>query len=537
MMEARRLLPYLLLLLLPSLATAQQSVDEEQEDYFKRWLDQDVRYIISFEEKEVFSRLSTAEEKERFVEQFWRRRDTDPETRANEFKEEHYRRIAYANERFKSGRDGWLTDRGRLYIIHGPPSNIEMHPMGGLYMRPLNEGGGSTTTFPYEVWSYRYIEGLGTDIQFEFVDAGMNGAYKLALSPDEKDALLMAGGGATLEEQMGSKTRGDRVREQYLLRPLDHRSLGIRRSSFQILEDYFTALSPPKIKFRDLQKMVGTRISYEELPIATQASLFWIAEDRFVVPVTLQVFNRELSYKPEGMRNKARVEVYGAVHDLSGRIQYEFEDQIYVDDPGPGQLAQRGRSIYQHPIPLKSGRYKIEWVVRDVHSGKIGTSRHVIVAPRQVKGQMFFSPLVLADRIRFDRDANPLAPFATLSGLKVYPNLQDNSFYVGNKIGVYFELYNFAVDAASGEPDLRILLRILDQAKREIKQLRLDEMGMTFLGDRAAVSTLLYLENSPGEYRLHISIHDAISDQKEEIAERFRIREEGEDGQRVAASQ
>ena len=321
------------------------------------------------------------------------------------------------------------------------------------------------------------------------------------------------------------------------MRPLDHTSLGFRKSSFQILEDYFTAISPPEIKFRDLQKVVETRISYGELPIATQASLFWSAEDRFVVPVTLQVFNQELSYKPEGMGNKARVEIYGAVHDLSGRIQYEFEEQVYVDDPGTGQLAQLGRSMYQHPIPLKSGRYKIEWVVRDVHSGKMGTSRHVIVAPRKVEDQMFFSPLILADRIRFDRDQNPLAPFATLSGLKVYPNLQGNSFLVGSKVGVYFELYNFAVDASSGEPDLRILLRIVDQAEREIKQLRLDEMGMTFLGDRVAISTLLYLENSPGEYRLHISIHDAISDQKEEIAERFRIREEGGDGQRVVASQ
>ena len=212
-MEAKRLLPYLLLLLLvTSPVTAQKSVDEAQEDYFKKWLTQDVRYLISFDEKEVFSKLSTSEEKDQFIEQFWARRDTDPETQDNEFKTEHYRRIAYANERFKAGRDGWLTDRGRLYIIHGPPSHIEMHPMGGLYVRSLNEGGGSTTTFPYEVWSYRYIEGIGTDVQFEFVDAGMNGNYKLALSPDEKDALLMTGHGLTLEESFGLKTRATELR-------------------------------------------------------------------------------------------------------------------------------------------------------------------------------------------------------------------------------------------------------------------------------------------------------------------------------------
>ena len=104
------------------------------------------------EERDVFENLTTHEEKARFIEQFWYRRDPDPRTSFNEFKEEHYRRIAYANQWFKSGKPGWKTDRGRIYIMHGPPDETESHPAGGQYQRPTYQGGGFTSTYPFEIW-------------------------------------------------------------------------------------------------------------------------------------------------------------------------------------------------------------------------------------------------------------------------------------------------------------------------------------------------------------------------------------------------
>jgi len=173
-------------------------------EYFKKWLDEDVVYIISEEEKKVFKDLQTDEEREKFIEQFWIRRDTDPRTPDNEFKEEHYRRIAYANERFPSGIPGWKTDRGRIYITFGQPAEIESHPSGGSYQREYWEGGGTTSTFPFERWRYRHIDGIGDDIEIEFVDKSMSGEYKMALTPDEKDALLFVpGAGLTCAEEMG----------------------------------------------------------------------------------------------------------------------------------------------------------------------------------------------------------------------------------------------------------------------------------------------------------------------------------------------
>src|SRR5437763_12214791 len=171
--------------------------------YYKKWLQEDVTYIISEEEKKVFKDLQTDEEKENFIEQFWVRRDPDPRTSENEFKEEHYRRVAYANERFASGIPGWKTDRGRIYITFGPPDEIDSHPSGGTYERPPEQGGGETSTFPFEDWRYRYIEGIGNDVTVEFVDPTMTGEYHMTMDYTEKDALMyVPGAGLTLSEQL-----------------------------------------------------------------------------------------------------------------------------------------------------------------------------------------------------------------------------------------------------------------------------------------------------------------------------------------------
>src|SRR5947207_1103601 len=117
--------------------SAQQELENKA---LKKWLDEDVAYIITDEEKAAFKALKTDEEREQFIEQFWLRRDPTPDTIENEFKEDHYSRIAYANERYQSGKPGWKTDRGRIYILYGKPTEIESHPSGGTIDRPIEEG-------------------------------------------------------------------------------------------------------------------------------------------------------------------------------------------------------------------------------------------------------------------------------------------------------------------------------------------------------------------------------------------------------------
>jgi GWxTD domain-containing protein len=156
---------------------------------YQKWLNEDVVYIITDEERAAFHRLQADEEREHFIEQFWLRRDPTPGTLENEFREEHYRRIAYANEHFASRIPGWKTDRGRIYITYGPPDEIEDHSTGGSYQRPAAEGGGTTSTFPFQQWRYRFIEGIGSNVIIEFVDPTMTGEFRMTMDPAEKDAL------------------------------------------------------------------------------------------------------------------------------------------------------------------------------------------------------------------------------------------------------------------------------------------------------------------------------------------------------------
>jgi len=182
---------------------------------YRVWLDDDVPYIITDAERETFLKFSTNEEREQFIENFWLRRDPTPDTPENEFKEEHFRRIAYANEHFASGKPGWKTDRGRIYIIWGKWDDLEQHPSGGNYNRPFDEGGGSTSTFPFEVWTYHYLEGIGSNIKIEFVDSSGTNDYHLSTDPGEKDALLyVPGAGLSELESYGLADKTSRYTNQ-----------------------------------------------------------------------------------------------------------------------------------------------------------------------------------------------------------------------------------------------------------------------------------------------------------------------------------
>jgi GWxTD domain-containing protein len=157
---------------------------------YQKWLNEDVAYIITDEERAAFKKLqSDLIERETFIENFWLRRDPTPGTVANEFKEEHYRRIAYTNEHYSSRIPGWKTDRGRIYITYGPPDEIEDHTSGGSYRRPAEEGGGETSTVPFQKWRYRYLEGIGSNVIIEFVDSAMSGEFRMTMDPSEKEAL------------------------------------------------------------------------------------------------------------------------------------------------------------------------------------------------------------------------------------------------------------------------------------------------------------------------------------------------------------
>jgi GWxTD domain-containing protein len=170
-----------------------------------------VRWIITDTEAQAFKRLSNDEERDAFIENFWQRRNPSPDSPENEYRDEIYARIAYANEHFAAGKPGWMTDRGHIYIAYGKPDDIDSHPSGGEYERPMDEGGGTTATFPFEVWHYRYLEGIGDNIDLEFVDTCQCGDYHYTIDRSEKDALKnVPNAGLTLDEESGRASKADR---------------------------------------------------------------------------------------------------------------------------------------------------------------------------------------------------------------------------------------------------------------------------------------------------------------------------------------
>src|SRR6267143_1222986 len=312
-----------------------RNVKPELKKAYKDWLEKDVAYIITDEERKAFKKLATDDERERFIEEFWRRRDPDPDTDENEFREEYYERIAYANEHFASGIPGWKTDRGRIWIMYGKPDERETHPAGGSYDRPSYEGGGNTSTYPFETWFYRYLPGVGSGVEIEFVDPTGSGEYRIARNPNEKDAMLMVpGAGLTLSEQLGLSSKSDRVSgiSQYGMNNYQ-RAQDSPFARLQLLADLSRA---PQIKFNDLASAVNTGVIEENpLNFDLRVDFFRQSDERVITAFTIQTENRDLSFTDSGGLQQARINIFGRITSVAGRRAGIFEDPVITTATTP----------------------------------------------------------------------------------------------------------------------------------------------------------------------------------------------------------
>lgn len=533
--------PFLLLVFLCSPAAALQREEhrrdrealqsEEVEDYYEKWLKEDVIYIITDEERAIFNQLTTPEEKESFIEQFWLRRDPDPRTAINEFKEEHYRRIAYANEHFTSGDPGWMTDRGRIYIIHGPPDSIESRPTGGVYKRPLEEGGGTTSVYPYEKWRYRYIEGLGQDVELEFVDPTFTDKYQLAVFPWEKDALMTAPGmGKTLMEELGVSTRAERpafmpaaggagYNPQEWFRRL-------KDTPFARYELLAKAQAAPRIKYRDLKEQVQVNIQYENLPIQVHQDYFKLNDAQVLVPITIQIPNRELSFKPEGDLHVAKLAVYGIVTSMTNRIITEFDDDLITSYRSQGlQEGLKKASVYQKIIPLEARmRYKLDLIVKDLHSGHVGVTRMAISPPNYTEEKLDTSSLILSNLVEPMERVPEENEMFVLGDVKVIPKL-DKEFTPEMPLGVYLQVYNAAIDQQSFSPSLQVVYRLYKDG--ELLKEATDENGEStqfFSGRRVVLIKHLSLADlEPGRYQVQVEVVDRLTARQAQVSGDFKV--------------
>ena len=501
----------------------------EAEDSFEKWLNQDVTFVISEEEEEVFSNLTTPEEKERFIEQFWFRRDPDPKTPINEFREEHYRRIAFANERFQSGIAGWKTDRGRIYIIHGPPDEIVSYPSGGRYLRQGHEGGGSTSTYPFEVWRYRYLEGLGEGMELEFVDASWAGEYRLSLNSDDKDALLrVPNAGLTRAESLGLATKTDRPFFQPGMRgryPLAYeRSQDSPFARYEVLTE---VQRPPEIKYKDLQEMVQVDVAFNTLDVQLRPDYFQLNEDQVLVPITLEIQNKNLTFSQKGDLQVAQVAIYGVITTISNRRVVEFEEELVLSYPVEDfPVALRSRSTYQRVTTLaKQMRYRLDLVVKDLTSGHVGVVRKGLLASSSRPRELSASSLILSDLIVPLDPGSRNGQMFVLGDIKVRPSVS-NTFSQENALGVYLQLYHLGIDQTTETPWMETRYRILREGETILELAGERGEGIRVYSDwrTVLVKALPVQGMQSGEYRLQVDIHDRIREESLRLEETFELR-------------
>lgn len=490
---------------------------------YKKWLDEDVRWIITDEELSAFKKLANNAERDIFIEGFWQRRDPTPDTAENEYKEEHYRRIAYANEHYAAGMPGWRTDRGRIYIMYGPPTSVDSHPMGGPYQRPAEEGGGSTSTFPFEVWRYRYLEGIGQEIEIEFVDDCGCGAYEMTLDRSKKDALLhVPNAGLTTMEEMGQANKADRFRgglESIGAGPFNS---GNQSKQFDRMETFAKLNRAPDVKFKDLQnELVTHKFRTNLLPFDVQVDFVKLTSDTVLVPITLQVPLKGLTFANKDGIQRAVVNVYGQLSKLSGQIVQTFEETLHRDIPA--ELLEKeinNVSLYWKALPMRPGLYRLDVVMKDVNGDKTGIFSRSYTVPDFGDEKLTSSTLILADQM----EPVPAREVGTgnfvIGTNKVRPKVQSSdgkpaSFTQKEKINFWLQVYNLGVDQKTNKPSATVEYQVVNTVtNKHVLDFTESTAQMGNVGEQVTLGKSLQLSQlDPGVYQVTIKVNDQISKQ------------------------
>jgi GWxTD domain-containing protein len=494
---------------------AQKAVRQELKGAYKTWLEQDVAYIISDEERKAFKNLSNDEEREAFIENFWLRRNPNPDSPENEFREEHYRRIAYANEHFAAGKPGWKTDRGHIYIAFGKPDSTDSHPSGGAYTRSIDEGGGETSTFPFEVWHYRYLEGVGDNIDIEFVDTCMCGDYHFTIDRGEKDALLRVPGmGQTQWEQMGMAKKADRFHGGVETLGTGPMASSQNSKEFDRIELASKLFAPPPVKFKDLEGFMSEHkiLSGPPFPFDVRTDFIKVTDNTVLVPITLQIRNRDITFETKNGVATGVVNILGKVTTITHRTVQTFEDTVEVEEPA--ELLEKSldrKKIYWKALPLLPGSYRLDIAIKDVHNPD-----HIGLYARSLEVPKFYDETVASPSIS--------AGNCVIGNTKICPRVSTSpaspiSFKRNQDLNFWMQVYNLQISDATKSNNATVTYQIVDTATNNvIFEKQLDSKDLGAHSDQLTVEKSLPMAGlQPGKYKVTIKVNDEIS--KQEIAQ------------------
>jgi GWxTD domain-containing protein len=489
---------FLALILFPTIAQPQktqpapdekpQKIKKELKRAYVDWI-KDVDVILTEEDRQAWNKLKTNDEREQFIQLFWRQRDPDPDTEENEYKEQFYERVAYANEHFSSGKAGRLSDRGRIYIKFGKPDNIESYPSGGTYDRPANEGGGSTTTYPFEKWSYRHIQNVGSGIELEFVDPTGSGEYRLARNPDEKVAMLPNG------------ANGGYGRENYLR---------VQDSPFEVMQLQSDLERAPSIDRRWITDTPTPIADDSAIAFEAQLNYFRQSDNSVLIALTLQADNSELVFENVGGLQTARLNIFGRITSVADIRLGKFED-VVITHATPEELSsvRTRKSAYAKAFVLQPGRYRIDLFVRDTVSGAMGVQHIGFEVPSFPANRLAASSIVLAAKLEKFTDNVPSGQFA-IGPYKVVPNVS-GTYTRGQNVGIYLQVYNAAIDQTTLRPAVDVDYVLLKDSN-ELSRRREDWRDINDTGQRLTLTEFIDTKSlAAGEYEIRVVITDHIT--------------------------
>lgn len=466
-----------------------------------------MKWIITDEERAAFARLSNDDEREQFIEIIWKLRDPTPDTEENEYKDEYYRRVTYANEHFSAGKPGWLTDRGHIYIVWGPPDEIESHASGGLYNRDISEGGGSTSTYPFERWRYRRLDAIREqEVVFEFVDSCMCNDYHLTMDPNEKDAMAKVPGHGNPNQPTTS-------------------------FDFDKLAIYSKAMTPPPVKFADLQNQLVSHVIRTKLvPFEVHTDFVRATPDTLLVPITIQVHNRDITFVNKQGVQRGIVNIFGRVSTIGGKVVQTFEDTVRIDVP-ESLLARtvENSSVYWKALPLRPDRYKLEVVVKDVNGDAFGVERRSISLPLLQDDKLASSSLIVADLMEKAGKPDLGTGNFVIGDTKVRPRVENGAtpaaFQRGQRVNFWMQVYNLGIDEKTHKPSATVEYDIVNQqTKASVLHVLESTDKLANPGEQVTLQKALALDKfDPGTYQLTIKVHDAVSNQTITPTARFSV--------------
>ena len=521
----------------------QKDLKAELHGVYKTWLDEDVRWIITPAEEEAFKHLSNDEERDAFIENFWQRRNPSPDSPENTYRDEIYSRIEYANEHFAAGKPGWMTDRGHIYIAYGPPDDKDQHPSGGEYERPMDEGGGTTAVYPFEVWHYRYIEGIGDNIDLEFVDTCQCGDYHYTIDRSEKDALKnVPNAGLTMYEENGQADKKDRFSnpglEQLGNGPLSQQN---QSKQFDRLDLAAKIMAPPPIKYQDLEQFMSSSKILTGPPFLfdVRTDYMKVTNDTVIVPITLQIKNSDITFDTKDGVSVGKVDIEGRVSNITHKIVPggTFEDLVQV--PTPSELlpaTQKGSSVYWKAIPLKPVLYKIDIAIKDENNpDHMGRWTRSINVPKFDDDTLGHSSLILADVMRRvpskeigggnfvlgDTFVRPRVSSVPPGGGVAVPAL----FSRAQTLNFWMQVYNLGIDDKSKQNDATVTYQIVNLTTNQpVLDTQESTKKLSPNADQLTLEKSVSLASfQPGTYQLSIKVEDAVSKQQTEESAKFTV--------------